>query len=386
MSVSDPATQRESSPILFVAVTGRALAASAARAGRPSVVLDCFADRDTRALARHCRPVRAAGAIRFDAHALLSAAAELAPPARSEGLVYGAGFEGRPTLLTRLARGRQLLGNSPSVVAAIKDPRRFFPLLAHLGIPHPEVRYAAPEGGEWLVKRVGGAGGAHVRPAGASPARAGHYFQRFQPGEPCSALFVADGRRAVIIGFNRQWIAAPQADRSYLYGGAVGRATVPPGVASGVRARLDSLVAATGLVGLNGLDFMMWEGGWSVLEVNPRPTATMELYDPDFPRGLLDWHLRAVRGELPGDPVPDGPARAHGIVRAPVAWEVPAMFRFPEWCRDLPDPGLMFSPGDPVCTVHAAAASPEAAVQLVRERTGSLTRSMSRARTEAAHP
>jgi predicted ATP-grasp superfamily ATP-dependent carboligase len=195
---------------------------------------------------------------------------------------------------------------------------------------------------------------------------------------------VADGRRACIIGFNRQWAAAPQAGQSYLYGGAVGRIAIPPAVASGIRARLDSLVAATGLVGLNGLDFMMQDGEWSALEVNPRPTATMELYDPDFSRGLLDWHMRAARGELPGDPVPDGPARAHAIVRAPVAWEVPAEFRFPEWCRDLPDPGLAFSPGDPVCTVHAAAASPEAAVQLVRERAVGLTRSMS-TRTAGVH-
>jgi predicted ATP-grasp superfamily ATP-dependent carboligase len=378
--------QPESSPVLLVAVTGRALAASAARAGRPAIVLDCFADRDTRALARHCRSVRAAGAIRFHAHALLAAAAELAPPAESEGLIYGAGFEGRPTLLARLAQGRRLLGNRPCVVAAIKDPRRFFPLLDRVGIPHPEVRYATPDdGGAWLVKRVGGAGGTHVRPAGAGPARAGHYFQRFQPGEPCSVLFVADGKRARIIGFNRQWAAAPQAAQSYLYGGAVGRIALPAGVASGVRDRLDALVAASGLVGLNGLDFMMQDGEWSALEVNPRPTATMDLYDPDFPCGLLDWHMRAARGELPDAAVPGGPARAHGIVRAPLAWEVPTEFRFPEWCRDLPDPLARFSPGDPVCTVHAAAGSPEPAVELVRERAAALTRTICHVRTEAVH-
>jgi predicted ATP-grasp superfamily ATP-dependent carboligase len=157
------------------------------------------------------------------------------------------------------------------------------------------------------------------------------------------------------------------------------------GVASGIRERLDSLVAASGLVGLNGLDFMMRDGEWSALEVNPRPTATMDLYDPDFPRGLLDWHMRATRGELPDAPVPDGPARAHGIVRAPFAWEVPADFRFPEWCRDLPDPLARFSPGDPVCTVHAAAGFPDSAVQLVRERAAALTRSISHVRTEAVH-
>src|SRR5881396_1182103 len=104
-------------PFLIAAVTGRALAASAARSGVPVVVLDCFADRDTRGLARRCR---------------------------CAGLVYGSGFEGRTGLLGRLARGRRLYGNEPSVVAAVKDVRRFLPLLDRLGIRYPETRFTAP--------------------------------------------------------------------------------------------------------------------------------------------------------------------------------------------------------------------------------------------------
>src|SRR5438874_12619877 len=87
------------------------------------VVLDCFADRDTRGLARRCRSVVARQGLRFDARALLAAAAELAPWGRCAGLVYGSGFEGRTGLLGRLARGRRLYGNEPSVVAAGKDVR-----------------------------------------------------------------------------------------------------------------------------------------------------------------------------------------------------------------------------------------------------------------------
>ena len=87
-------------PYLVAAVTGRALAASAVRGGHPVVVLDYFADRDTRALAGAWRSVVAARGMRFDQRALLTAAQELAPvPA---GLVYGSGFEGRTGLLANL--------------------------------------------------------------------------------------------------------------------------------------------------------------------------------------------------------------------------------------------------------------------------------------------
>jgi predicted ATP-grasp superfamily ATP-dependent carboligase len=359
----------ESGPILVVGVTGRALAASAARGGHPVVILDYFADRDTCALAFACRSVVSPRGLRFDRRRLLAAAEELAPPAQSAGLVYGSGFEGRIALLSRLASGRRLFGNTPEVVAAVRDPARFFPLLDRLGIHHPEVRFLPPADPlGWLVKQPGGAGGAHVRPADRPPGRAGAYFQRVMPGRACSALFLADGRRTCILGFSEQWHSPARAGLPYLYGGAVGQIPLPPTVEADLRARLDALVSATGLVGLNGIDFLLHEESWSVLEVNPRPTATMELYDPDYDRGLFDAHLRACRGELPATAAPTRAARASTIVHAALAWQVRDGFEFPEWCRDLPQPGTRCAPGDPVCTVFAEGGTTEQATTLVRER------------------
>ena len=103
-------------PYLVVAITGRALAASAGRGNLPVVVLDCFADRDTFAASRACRAVAAPKSIRLDRRALLAAARELAPPEGCAGLVYGSGFEGRPELVSRLSVGRRLFGNSPAVI------------------------------------------------------------------------------------------------------------------------------------------------------------------------------------------------------------------------------------------------------------------------------
>src|SRR5512143_1156401 len=142
-------------PFLVVAVTGRALAGSAARAGLPVVVLDLFDDRDTRASAALSRSVRAPRRLRFDGRVLLGAARTLAPAGRCAGLVYGAGFEGRGELLGHLAAGRRLYGNDPSVVATVRDPGRFFRLLDRLGISHPQVRRQLPRSPlGWLVKHA----------------------------------------------------------------------------------------------------------------------------------------------------------------------------------------------------------------------------------------
>jgi predicted ATP-grasp superfamily ATP-dependent carboligase len=219
-----------------------------------------------------------------------------------------------------------------------------------------------------LVKEPGGAGGAHVRRAGESRLPAGAYFQRFEKGRSLSALFLADGRRARVVGFSEQWTVLARPDRPFLYGGAVGQARLPAAVESDLRARLDLLVAATGLVGLNGLDFLQRGEEWLALEVNPRPTATLDLYDADYPRGLFDWHLRACEGELPERAARPKAARAHAVVYLPGPVRMSGAFRFPHWCRDIPMPGTHFATGDPVCTVHAAASEPARALALVNRR------------------
>jgi predicted ATP-grasp superfamily ATP-dependent carboligase len=366
-----PILRADAPPLLIAAISARALAESARRGGYRATVLDCFADRDTRAAAAECRAVSRAGSLHFDRRALLDAAAELAPAAP---LVYGAGFEARPGLLSRLVHGRELIGNPPAVVRAVKDPRRFFPLLDVLAIPHPRVREAAPPVPEgWLIKHGGGAGGTHIQPAGSRRPRRGDYFQQRETGRAMSALFLADGRRALILGFNEQWTSAAREGLSYLYGGAVGRVPIAAPLDAWIRDRLDALVAETGLRGLNGLDFLLDGERWSVLELNPRPPATMDLYDPDYEDGLVRLHVEACHGNLPVT-ARAGPARAQRIVHSREGWRVDSRFAFPGWCRDIPGPGTDIRPGDPVCTVHAEAADAAEATRQVLERQHELQR------------
>ena len=367
----------EAEPFLVVAVTGRALAESAARGGRSTVVLDLFADRDTRVAARASRAVASAGALRFDRRALAAAATELAPADRSAGLVYGSGFEGRPELLEQLATGRRIFGNRPERLSAVRNPRRFFALLDRFDIPYPEVSFTVPSVSTgWLVKHPAGAGGTQVRLAGRRQPRTGAYFQRLIPGRSLSALFLADGRRACVLGFNEQWACPVRPGRPFLYGGAVAGLTLPSVLRGNILDRLDDLVAATGLIGLNGLDFLLVEDHWFVLEINPRPTATVELYDPDWPDGLFAAHLEACGHQLPNRVAPLQASRAHEIVHARTLGEIPESFEFPAWCHDIPMPGTVLRPGEPICTVRVDAASPEEAASLARARADEVTRAV----------
>ena len=359
----------EHQPYLVVSSSGRALARSAHRQRIPVVVLDLFNDVDTRAMALASRACAGRHG-RFHRARVVTAARELTPAGGYAGLVYGSGLEGRPALLQDLARECALLGNAVDVVARAKDPEVFFPLLDRLSVAHPDVRMTPPKDLQgWLAKRVGGAGGAHVRPAHLGwPRRDGRYFQRFQPGCVMSALFLADGASARVIGLNEQWQAKLSRLVHFAYAGAITVNDAPPAVWAVVSRAAAGLTEEFGLRGLNGLDFILEGGTVYVLELNPRPTATLDLYDEAVPGGLFAQHLRACAGRLEVGAVPQSGARAHAIVYATGAWRVPPAVDWPEWVTDIPASGSVIAAGAPICTVHAGGASTQAARELVWAR------------------
>jgi uncharacterized protein len=346
---------------LVVAHSARLLSQSAARAGYPVCALDLFNDADTGRFAVASEAVRSRPGETpgFDPEDLLWRAARLCPPSRCLGFVYGTGFEDDVETLKRLAVGRDLLGNPPELVARLKDPTHFFGLLDRLSIPHPPTQVPRPDALRgWLYKRRGASGGAHVvdaSAAGGEAAAGDGYFQRRAAGQNLSVLFLADGRRAEVVGISRQ-LTRRVGERRYTYAGAVGPIDLPASVSRGLLDALQAVVAHTGLVGCNSIDFLLTGSRPAVLEINPRPSATMDLYDDNLPNGLFDAHLQACRGRLPGSSLPRRTTlvRGHAIIYAGARLRIVLDAAFPGWCSDTPRPGATVAVDSPVCTVHAS--------------------------------
>lgn len=368
-------------PVLIVSASGRALAASAVRAGIPVVVLDLFDDVDTRALAvaSRCCAGAAGG---FSQRLLLAAARELSPPEGFAAAVVGSGLEARPRTWSALARQAPLLGNSMESIALSKDPVRFFALLDRLGIAHPEVRLDVPEDRRgWLSKRIGGAGGVHVRPAEAPwSQRERRYFQRYVPGEVLSALFLADGRQALRVGLNRLRAEALSPSKPFAYGGAVTLSGIAPSELAQIDRAIAMLTEALGLRGLNGIDFVRSREGVVILELNARPTATMELSDDRVAGGLFRAHLAACAGALPDHLQPPARSHAHAVLWARAPLHIEARTHWPTWVSDIPTPGTSVRARRPVCTVHACADDADAAERLAKNRMEALRAELEGAR------
>jgi predicted ATP-grasp superfamily ATP-dependent carboligase len=340
---------------LLTSLSGRILAKAAARAQQPVVGIDAFADRDTCSMAMQWArtPLDSNGA--FDATAVLEAADSACPPAACLGLVYGSGLEAQPALLRSLAKGRTVLGNSPEVLETVADPVRFSDLLATLDIPHPATRMSRPANVDgWLSKRAGACGGTHVRLASASPEDgAGRYFQQQVAGEEWSFLFLANGREICPVGFNQPLATPSEATGQWSYAGATRMDAGPAGIGDAVMDAARVLAAKLGLVGLNGIDFIVTHAGWVLLELNPRPPATLELWDVPLLPCLFDLHIEACKGRLPKRlPKPDG-SMTVAVIYAKARTSIHADFAWPAWCADLPWADSVIEAGDPICTVRA---------------------------------
>ncbi|WP_238122798.1 MULTISPECIES: ATP-grasp domain-containing protein [unclassified Xanthobacter] len=351
--------------LALIALSARPLAASAARAGFAALALDLFADLDTCAHAARCVRVHKRNGYVFDGDDLIQALKHLAP----QGLpvVLGGGLEDDIDLMTRIAARNPLLGNSPETVRVLKDPEALSALCGHLGVPFPEISTTAPQPGQFagvtiLEKKVGGAGGAHIRrrsPGDLSPPEAGYYLQREVRGEPYSLLMLANGRETRVIGASRQWRDNHPA-HPFRYGGAVGPVALPERFAEAMCAGAEKIALACGLVGLISMDFVVAEDSWHLVEVNPRLGATLDIFDVDPLPPLLGLHLAACGGRLP-ESVP-APAEAHAacVLYAERDLLVPAC-ALPETVSDRPPAGAAIPCGAPVCTVRTTGPTPEIA-------------------------
>ncbi|MHB8883676.1 MAG: ATP-grasp domain-containing protein [Methylovirgula sp.] len=356
----------ETPTILIVAPSGRALAAAARRAGYRPLVADFFDDLDTRTLAA-ANILVAVTERGFEGPELLAQLQHLAAEQDPLGLVYGGGFEDRPELIAELGRHFPLYGNAPEVVARVKDPQSLADLCRRLAIPHPEICFELPsEPAAWLVKHAGGGGGLHIAPALGKNLEPGDYYQRRIDGRPISVLLLGNGEAACGLGLSEQWTAA-DSERPFRFGGALRPARLAAALAEKIIEAAEKIGAAAELVGLNSVDFLVEDDNFHLLEINPRPGATLDIF-ADRDGLLFAAHLAACKGRLPQQPLAFPAAGATAIFYAPCDLDPMPLLDWPDWCQDRQKSETRLHKGDPVCTVSAEAETPEAARALLDER------------------
>jgi predicted ATP-grasp superfamily ATP-dependent carboligase len=215
-----------------------------------------------------------------------------------------------------------------------------------------------------MRKPLRGGGGIRVREWRGGTVRAGTFLQERIDGTPCSAAAVGDGQAAIVLGLSEQLVGRRAFGvRGHRWCGNLvpPRTPVPLDQAQAICSRL---AAAFGLRGLFGIDFV-WDGerAWTV-EVNPRPTASLEVIEAAY--GVKVFEAPEVVAE---------PVRAAGkavlfatedvVVGDTERWLVRGV-------RDVPHPGERIAAGRPICTVVTTAATPDEALAQLEDEAARL--------------
>ena len=361
--------------LLIVGGTARSAAWCAVRAGLRVAALDRFNDLDLLAVTER--------AFLWDAgdEQVERVVGELGIP-----WVYTGPLEHRPDLIDRCAAFAPLLGTPGDALRAVRDPLKLADVLRDFAEsgregserlrvldvrPSSDPPPFAPrdwawnprawdrEQGVWLLKPVESCGGYNIavwdehevdHPVLSAP----HYFQRIRTnGGPCfpgsvSAEATPGGIRwfgSCVTGPPQRLGSRPPEFRNELLCG-------PGFTGSWVVPLLEHLAERFGLRGPFGVDVMRYAGEpdeYAVVEVNPRPSASMDLFeDAHGPFGTASAGPAAVR---PGTRRCRRTVFARGDVRV---GHLPVFGPFDRgWVADVPAPASLIPDRYPVCTVYA---------------------------------
>jgi predicted ATP-grasp superfamily ATP-dependent carboligase len=388
--LSSDASDHPPSSILVVGGSARFLAASCHRAGWKVFAADRFGDADLRNVASGFQflPIDLLGKEPFW------------PTLPSMPFLFTGGLENTPAFLEQLALSKKPASASVSAIRAVRDHRQLASIAQHVGLQTPQT-CCSPEGlpsdGSFLLKPLASVGGHGIQSwrGGELPARPS-IWQRRHDGIPYGVnLVLAQNRPARLLGIATAVRCRTAANATgWNYAGSV--TVTPQDWVQEVVAFAGLLSSQHSLSGAVGVDCIRESSGQTVvLEVNPRPTSSMELVERTDGVSIAASHLKAFDIDSPqADAIPSHsnlPVAGKAILYAekPVVMDsevVKTLARLAErWSpdeglpaiADLPPQGCKIKTGSPLLTIFADGDTTESVERLLEHRLKELRTALS---------
>lgn len=348
-----------------IGASARAIAHSCLKAGWDVVATDGFGDVDLR---ESCDFV-GVNRMPYGLNRVVDSIAS-----RVDACVFAGSIEHHPGLLRRIGQRIPVLGASAATLAALRDPFELNQRLVAEGFKLPRISRSieAQENTttDWLAKPFRSGGGAKIKraPKGEAFKQARFFIQEWAAGDSFSATFIGAHEETALIGVTRQLVGEPWLfAQPFSYCGSVG----PWPIGAAVReelVRLGKFVSSSySLRGWFGVDFLMNDERVVVIEVNPRYTASMEIFERANSFCLAELHRAAIerrsimQPRLPMDPSAIGQMFGKVIPFAPNDFVVSP--RFGDWLRtlmsaaDIPAPDSIVPAHGPIATLYASGSS-----------------------------
>lgn len=375
--------QRPSTLLLIFGASTRAAAYSAVRGGFAPKCGDLFADADLR---RYAEIIAVP-----DYPQGLSSGAEHFPPSP---WMYTGGLENHPRQIAAVSSRHRLMGNGPNALRVLRSPVAVAEALSRADLPFLEVRPSdspPPHDERWLIKPLRGSAGRGIAIWDASAERSSppaetHYFQRRETGMPISALYLALPSSTRLVGISHQLIGRRELRAGpFVYCGSIAPLALPEMVVERIRRIGEVLQGASDARGLFGADFILSDDVPWLTEVNPRYTASAELFEFLRQTSLVSWHVEAchrfehekqttdevlhANGTLANDMKTSAEISAgkvilyakENLVAPDLVHLIPASLssdKLPDFA-DLPIAGSRIGAGEPICTLMGSGPNPE---------------------------
>ncbi len=334
--------------ILVVGVNVRHIACSAARAGHEVFAVDGYCDLDLRRCASKTSLLDQES---LKTQESLEKISRIVGPFielfRPDAVVLGTGLE------EARVKSVRVLNNPPELAARVSDKLWLASWLENEGFPFIPT-FSSPESLSLpaLVKPRKGAGGVGCRLVSSEeelPEEEGQIFQELIAGRPASVSVVSTESHAQALAANEQLIGAAWAGaEGFRYSGNI---TPLEPRARGLEVMAEEIVRKLGLVGSNGVDFLLTEEGPVVVEVNPRFQGCLDTVELSTGVSVFQAHLEAFEGRLPTRPLPRLSA-GRAIVFAHSDLQIDEDLSGP-CTANVPRPGSRIKKGDPILSLLA---------------------------------
>jgi len=320
--------------ILAAGINVRHIACSAARAGHCVIAADCYCDLDLSCCSSQT--------VLLSEESILAGVNYCINRFSPDAVVLGPGLE------EAKISGIRLLNNPPDLTARVSDKLWLARWLEKKGYPGiPTYRCEKDVAFPAVVKPRRGAGGVGCRLVLEEEdlrLEEGMIAQDLMAGRPASVSVIGTGGEASAISENEQLIGLSWTGaEGFRYCGNI--TPLEPGCPS-ISRMAEDLVADLGLVGSNGVDFLLTDQGPVVVEVNPRFQGSLDPVELSTGLNVFEAHLQAFTGILPKRPVPRTVA-GRAIIYA-ASDQFIAEDLSGEGRTDIPQPGSWIQKGGPI--------------------------------------
>lgn len=195
-----------------------------------------------------------------------------------------------------------VLGNDPKISRDIINKVWMADKLKKIGIPHPliynnknNIVYPC------IAKPIRGGGGEKnflVRNESMLPKNDDYFFQKFIEGKPLSVSILSTGTQAEPIALNEIMVGKKWLGQYNEFGYCGNVTPYKTKFKDRMYEIAKELILALGLIGYNGIDFIVNKDGPLVLEINPRFTGAIDSIELAAKENIFKAHVNAINGKL----------------------------------------------------------------------------------------